>query len=108
MVRVDARLRAFAGLLFGSRAAVAASGAVMNGVQVVFGIWLAAAIGVVSIAEVLVVCAQRLVALVVLIIAVVVATVVGVKGDITSGNAGGLFPLTVLVRLLLASSRQMA
>ena len=38
MVRVGARLRAFAGLLFGSRAAVAASGAVMNGVQVVFGI----------------------------------------------------------------------
>ena len=108
MVRVSARLRAFAGLLFGSRAAVAASGAVMNGVQVVFGIWLAAAIGVVSTAAILIVRAQRLVALVVLIITVVVATVVEMRGDITSGNAGGLFPLTILVRLLLASNKQMA
>ena len=108
MVRVDARLRAFAGLLFGSRAVVAVSGAVMNGVQVVFGIWLAAAIGVVSVAAVVVVSAQRFVTLVVLVSAVVVATVVKIKVDVASGNAGGLFPRTVLVRLLLAPSRQMA
>ena len=69
---------------------------------------MVAAIGVVPIAEALVVCAQRLVALVMLIIAVVVATVVEVRGDITSWAAGRLFPLTVLVRLLLASIKQMA
>ena len=108
MVRLDVRLCAFAGLLPGSRAVVVASGTVMAGVLVVFGIWLAAAIGVVSVAAVLVVSAQRFVTLVVLVSAVVVATVVKMKVDITSGNAGGLFPRTVLVRLLLAPSRQMA
>ena len=126
MVRVSARLRAFAGLLFRSRAAVAASGVVMNGVQVVFGIWLVAlwlvaslysvqvalwliaAVGIVPIVEVLIVCAQKLVALAMLIIAVVVATVVKVWGDITSWAAGRLFPFAVLVRLLLASIKQVA
>ena len=108
MVRVDARLRAFAGLLPGSRAVVVASGTVMAGVLVVFVIRLAAAIGVVSVAAVVVVSAQRFVTLVVLVSAVVVATVVKIKVDIASGNAGGLFPRTVLVRLLLAPSRQVA
>ena len=108
MVRVDVRLRAFAGLLPGSRAVVVASGTVMAGVLVVFVIRLAAAIGVVSVAAVVVVSAQRFVTLVVLVSAVVVATVVKIKVDVASGNAGGLFPRTVLVRLLLAPSRQMA
>ena len=108
MVRVDARLRAFAGLLPGSRAVVVASGPVMAEVLVVFVIRLAAAIGVVSVAAVVVVSAQRFVTLVVLVSAVVDATVVKIKVDIASGNAGGLFPRTVLVRLLLAPSRQVA
>ena len=71
-------------------------------------LWLVAAVGVVPIVEVLVVCAQRLVALVMLIIAVVVATVVEVWGGITSWAAERLFPFAVLVRLLLASIKQMA
>ena len=109
MVRVDVRLCAFAGLLPGSRAVVVASGNVMVGVLVVFVTKLAAAvICVVSVAAVVVVSAQRFVTLVVLVSAVVVATVVKIKVDIASGNAGGLFPRTVLVRLLLAPSRQVA
>ena len=80
----------------------------MAGGLVVFVIRLAAAIGVVSVAAVVVVSAQRFVTLVVLVSAVVVATIVKLKVDASSGSAGGLFPRTMLVRLLLAPSRQVA
>ena len=40
MVRVSARLRMFAGVLFRLSAAVAGGAVVISGVQVVHGVWL--------------------------------------------------------------------
>ena len=71
-------------------------------------LWLVAAVGIVPVIGALIVCAQMFVALVMLIITVVIATVVKVCRGITSWAAERLFPFAVLVRLLLASIKQMA
>ena len=71
-------------------------------------LWLVAAVGIVPVVGVSIVCAQMFVALMMFVIIVVIATVVKVCRGITSWAAERLFPFAVLVRLLLASIKQMA
>ena len=71
-------------------------------------LWFVADVGVVPVIGALIVCARMFVALVILIITVVIATVAKVCRGITSWAVERLFPFAVLVRLLLASIKQMA